>query len=162
MDTWNERSKADVAADREADAFQAGQLGTGHFAKTFLEQQAYDRGAASRGGGGGAPISPIALPFLAMMAVGFWPLCGALTLGSGVGTFVLMSLVLQRQSVGVAFLVALAAAVAGLSQQLMGAVGGFAVGLFRHEGAVNLGWLMLGLALCGAAAQWMLHRGSKP
>lgn len=55
-----------------------------------------------------------------------------------------------------------AAAVAGLSQQLMGAVGGFAVGLFRHEGAVNLGWLMLGLALCGAAAQWMLHRGARP
>ncbi|MGS5088514.1 multidrug effflux MFS transporter [Hydrogenophaga sp. A37] len=55
-----------------------------------------------------------------------------------------------------------AAAVAGLSQQLMGAVGGFAVGLFHHEGAVNLGWLMLGLALCGAAAQWMLHRSMKP
>ena len=55
-----------------------------------------------------------------------------------------------------------AAAVAGLSQQLMGAVGGFAVGLFHHEGAVNLGWLMLGLALCGAAAQWRLHRGQQP
>jgi MFS transporter, DHA1 family, multidrug resistance protein len=52
-----------------------------------------------------------------------------------------------------------AAAVAGLSQQLMGAVGGFAVGLFRHEGAANLGWLMLVLALCGALAQWALHRG---
>lgn len=52
-----------------------------------------------------------------------------------------------------------AAAVAGLSQQFMGAAGGFAVGLFRHEGAANLGWLMLGLALCGALAQWALHRG---
>ena len=52
-----------------------------------------------------------------------------------------------------------AAAVAGLSQQLMGAVGGFAVGLFHHEGAANLGWLMLGLALCGALAQKALHRG---
>jgi MFS transporter, DHA1 family, multidrug resistance protein len=52
-----------------------------------------------------------------------------------------------------------AAAVAGLSQQLMGAVGGFAVGLFRHEGAANLGWLMLVLALGGATAQWALHRG---
>lgn len=51
-----------------------------------------------------------------------------------------------------------AAAVAGLMQQMMGAVGGFAVGLFRHEGALNLGWLMLGLALCGAFAQWLLHR----
>ncbi len=52
-----------------------------------------------------------------------------------------------------------AAAVAGLMQQLMGAVGGFAVGLFTHEGAQNLGWLMMGLALCGSVAQWLLHRG---
>ena len=51
-----------------------------------------------------------------------------------------------------------AAAVAGLMQQMTGAVGGFAVGLFRHEGALNLGWLMLGFALCGAFAQWLLHR----
>lgn len=51
-----------------------------------------------------------------------------------------------------------AAAVAGLSQQLTGAVGGFAVGLFPHDGAGNLGWLMLGFALCGAIAQWVLHR----
>ncbi|UJW81581.1 multidrug effflux MFS transporter [Hydrogenophaga sp. SL48] len=55
-----------------------------------------------------------------------------------------------------------AAAVAGLSQQLMGAVGGFAVGLFHHEGAVNLGWLMLGLTLCGTGAQWLLHRRKSP
>lgn len=52
-----------------------------------------------------------------------------------------------------------AAAVAGLMQQLMGAVGGFAVGLFSHEGALNLGLLMMGLALCGCLAQWLLHRG---
>lgn len=51
-----------------------------------------------------------------------------------------------------------AAAVAGLSQQLTGAVGGFAVGLFPHDGAGNLGWLMLGFALAGALAQWALHR----
>ncbi|WP_374412381.1 multidrug effflux MFS transporter [Hydrogenophaga sp.] len=51
-----------------------------------------------------------------------------------------------------------AAAVAGLSQQLTGAVGGFAVGLFPHHGAGNLGWLMLGFALAGAMAQWVLHR----
>jgi DHA1 family bicyclomycin/chloramphenicol resistance-like MFS transporter len=54
-----------------------------------------------------------------------------------------------------------AAAVAGLMQQLMGAVGGFAVGLFTHEGALNLGWLMMGLALCGSVAQWLLHRRRK-
>lgn len=55
-----------------------------------------------------------------------------------------------------------AAAVAGLSQQLMGAVGGFAVGLFHHEGAINLGWLMLLFAVCGASAQWLLHRRKSP
>lgn len=51
-----------------------------------------------------------------------------------------------------------AAAVAGLMQQLMGAVGGFTVGLFPHESAVNLGLLMLGYALFAAVAQWLLHR----
>jgi MFS transporter, DHA1 family, multidrug resistance protein len=50
-----------------------------------------------------------------------------------------------------------AAAVAGLTQQLMGAVGGYAVGLFPHEGAVNLG-LLMGFALCAAVAQGLLHR----
>jgi DHA1 family bicyclomycin/chloramphenicol resistance-like MFS transporter len=50
-----------------------------------------------------------------------------------------------------------AAAVAGLMQQLMGAVAGFAVGLFSHEDAVHLGLLMLLLAGCGVAAQVWLH-----
>jgi MFS transporter, DHA1 family, multidrug resistance protein len=51
-----------------------------------------------------------------------------------------------------------AAAVAGLMQQLLGAAGGFAVGLFSHDNAVNLGWLMLVLASIGAVAQVLLHR----
>ena len=50
-----------------------------------------------------------------------------------------------------------AAAVAGLMQQLMGAAGGYAVGLFDHHGALKLGTLMLGLAGCGMAAQMLLH-----
>jgi DHA1 family bicyclomycin/chloramphenicol resistance-like MFS transporter len=50
-----------------------------------------------------------------------------------------------------------AAAVAGLMQQLMGAVGGFAVGLLSHDDAVHLGLLMLVLAGCGLAAQLWLH-----
>ena len=54
-----------------------------------------------------------------------------------------------------------AAAVAGLAQQLMGAVGGFAVGVFPQNGAINLGWLMLALASGGAFAQWLLHRGAR-
>lgn len=51
-----------------------------------------------------------------------------------------------------------AVAVAGVMQQLMGAVAGYAVGLVPHEGAVNLGFLMIAFALCSAAAQAMLHR----
>lgn len=54
-----------------------------------------------------------------------------------------------------------AAAVAGLMQQLLGAVGGFAVGLVPHHGAVNLGWLMLALMGCSALAQACLHRGQR-
>ena len=51
-----------------------------------------------------------------------------------------------------------AAAVAGLMQQLTGATGGYLVGLVPHEGAVNLGWMMLGFALFGVIAQLGLHR----
>jgi DHA1 family bicyclomycin/chloramphenicol resistance-like MFS transporter len=51
-----------------------------------------------------------------------------------------------------------AAAVAGLMQQLTGATGGYLVGLVPHEGAVNLGWIMLAFALTGALAQFFLRR----
>lgn len=52
-----------------------------------------------------------------------------------------------------------AAAVAGVAQQLLGAVGGFVVGLVPHDGAVNLGWLMLGLSASAAVAMALLQRG---
>lgn len=45
-----------------------------------------------------------------------------------------------------------AAAVVGVGQQTMGALGGYLVGLVPHEGVVNLGWLMLGLAACASLA----------
>jgi MFS transporter, DHA1 family, multidrug resistance protein len=51
-----------------------------------------------------------------------------------------------------------AAAVAGVTQQLVGAVGGFAVGLVEHDGAVNLAAQMLAWAGLGALAQWALTR----
>lgn len=51
-----------------------------------------------------------------------------------------------------------AAAVAGLLQQLMGAVGGYAVGLVSHQGSVNLGLLMTGFTLVGAVALALLKR----
>lgn len=51
-----------------------------------------------------------------------------------------------------------AAAIAGLLQQVTGAVGGFVVGLVPHDGAANLAWLMLLWALGGCAAQFMLFK----
>lgn len=54
-----------------------------------------------------------------------------------------------------------AAAIGGLLQQLSGAFGAFAVGLVPHQGQVNLAWAMLAWALCGAVAQWVLHRRRK-
>jgi DHA1 family bicyclomycin/chloramphenicol resistance-like MFS transporter len=51
-----------------------------------------------------------------------------------------------------------AAAVAGLAQQLVGALGGYVVGLVPHDGATNLGGVMLAFAACGLGAQWLLHR----
>jgi DHA1 family bicyclomycin/chloramphenicol resistance-like MFS transporter len=55
-----------------------------------------------------------------------------------------------------------AAAVAGLAQQLTGALGGYAVGWVPHDGAVNLALLMLGFTLCAALAQAVLHRPGGP
>jgi MFS transporter, DHA1 family, multidrug resistance protein len=52
-----------------------------------------------------------------------------------------------------------AAAVAGLMQQLMGAFGGWAVGLVPHQGAVNLGWMMLAFSGGATLAMALLrHR----
>lgn len=51
-----------------------------------------------------------------------------------------------------------AAAVAGLMQQLMGAVGGYSVGLVSHQGSVHLGLLMTGFTLLGGVALLMLRR----
>lgn len=51
-----------------------------------------------------------------------------------------------------------AAAVAGLMQQLTGALGGFVVGLVPHDGPVNLALVMLAWTACGLAAQFGLHR----
>ena len=51
-----------------------------------------------------------------------------------------------------------AAAVAGLMQQVVGALGGFVVGLVSLEGPINLAVLMLAWAVCGAIAQALLVR----
>ena len=51
-----------------------------------------------------------------------------------------------------------AAALAGLMQQLMGALGGYSVGLVPHQGSRNLGLLMLGFTLCALGAHLGLRR----
>jgi len=53
-----------------------------------------------------------------------------------------------------------AAAVAGVSQQLMGALGGYVVGLVPLHGALNLGWLMLLLSALGYLAQRRLLKSA--
>ncbi|MCZ8294167.1 MAG: multidrug effflux MFS transporter [Hylemonella sp.] len=55
-----------------------------------------------------------------------------------------------------------AAAVAGASQQVMGAFGSYVVGLLDHEGPVNLGLLMMGFSLMGGVAQLLLSYAVRP
>ena len=77
-------------------------------------------------------------------------------LGMGHGFLVPPSL---AGTVGVApALAGSAAALAGLTQQLMGALGAYSVGLVSHQGSRNLGLLMLGFTLCGLAAHLALRR----
>lgn len=114
MDAYRERQEA--AAAGEAAAFSAGQSGSGFGGGTYLEQQAYDRGAALRGGGGGGgPISPITLPFLAIMALGFWPICGALAIGAGFATMLVVGLVAPTLGGGWLVLIWLCGGIAGLT-----------------------------------------------
>jgi DHA1 family bicyclomycin/chloramphenicol resistance-like MFS transporter len=51
-----------------------------------------------------------------------------------------------------------AAAIAGVMQQFGGALGGYAVGLVRHEGQVNLAWMMIGWTSLGLVAVLGLRR----
>lgn len=51
-----------------------------------------------------------------------------------------------------------AAAIAGLLQQMAGALGGYAVGLVTHRDGVNLAWMMLALGVCGALSMLGLPR----
>lgn len=79
-----------------------------------------------------------------------------LLLGIGHGLLVPASL---AGTVGVVpALAGAAAAVAGLLQQVMGAAGGYVVGLVSHDGPVQTGWVMLAFTLVGALAQASLPR----
>jgi DHA1 family bicyclomycin/chloramphenicol resistance-like MFS transporter len=98
---------------------------------------------------------------LVLLALGWWgprdPLAFSLPLlllGLGHGLLVPPTL---AGTVGlVPALAGSAAAVAGLMQQVGGAVGGYLVGLVPHDGQVNLAAQMLAWAAAGAMALWVL------
>ncbi len=110
--------------------------------------------------GQGLTVSGLVL----MLALGLVGIDTALALALplmilGVGHGLLMPPALAGTVGLVPALAGSAAAVAGVMQQLMGAAGGYAVGLFDHDGAVNLGLLMLGFTVCAVIAQGFLHSG---
>lgn len=76
----------------------------------------------------------------------------------GVGHGLLMPACLARTVSVLPALAGSAAAVAGVMQQVMGALGGVAVGWVTHDGQVNLALLMLVFTLCAVAAQAVLLR----
>lgn len=86
-----------------------------------------------------------------------WALTLPLTL-LGIGHGLLMPASLSGTLGVVPALAGAAAAVGGLLQQLMGALAGYAVGWMPHNGAFDLGLLMLAFTLCAGAAQWRLRR----
>lgn len=102
-------------------------------------------------------LAGIAL-LLALAGVGS-PLAFALPLMLlGIGHGFLMPPALAGTVGAVPALAGAGAAVAGLMQQLMGALGGYSVGLVSHGNTVNLGLLMLAFTLCAMAAQFLLRR----
>jgi len=102
-------------------------------------------------------LAGIAL-LLALAGVGS-PLAFALPLMLlGIGHGFLMPPTLAGTVGAVPALAGAGAAVAGLMQQLMGALGGYSVGLVSHANTVNLGLLMLAFTLCALAAQFLLRR----
>jgi DHA1 family bicyclomycin/chloramphenicol resistance-like MFS transporter len=76
----------------------------------------------------------------------------------GIGHGFLMPPTLAGTVGAVPALAGAAAAVAGLMQQLMGALGGYSVGLVSHENTVNLGLLLLAFTASAIVAQFLLHR----
>ncbi len=104
-------------------------------------------------------LAGIGLMLAVGMAGGRTPLAFALPLVLlGLGHGLLTPTLLTRAVSLVPALAGAASAVTGLLQQLVGALGGYAVGWMRHDGQVNLGWVMLGFTLCAVAAQGVMGR----
>ena len=76
----------------------------------------------------------------------------------GIGHGFLTPICLARAVGLVPALAGAGAAFASLMQQLIGALGGYAVGWVSHEGQVNLALLMLGFTLCAAVVQGVMFR----
>ena len=76
----------------------------------------------------------------------------------GVGHGLLTPTLLTRAVSLVPALAGAASAVTGLLQQLVGALGGYAVGWVSHDGQDNLGLVKLGFTLCAVAAPGVMGR----
>ena len=76
----------------------------------------------------------------------------------GLGQGLLMPSTLSGTVSVIPALAGAAAGAAGLAQQLTGAFGGYVIGLFEHDGATNLGLLMLTFMLTAFASQMLLRR----
>jgi MFS transporter, DHA1 family, multidrug resistance protein len=111
------------------------------------------------GWGQAGSLAGLALMLALGLAGVHHPLAFALPLTLlGVGHGLLMPATLAGTVGVLPALAGAAAAVAGLMQQMLGALGGWAVGLVEHEGAVNLGWMMLGFTAVAVLAQAALFR----
>jgi DHA1 family bicyclomycin/chloramphenicol resistance-like MFS transporter len=129
----------------------------GNFLTTRLAQRQGERWL--RRTGLACTLTGISLMMLLGLAGVAHPLAFALPLtlmGMGHGLFVPAAL---AATVGlVPALAGAAAAVAGVSQQLLGAAGGYAVGWLSLESAAPLGGLMLALTLVAVWTQWRVER----
>jgi DHA1 family bicyclomycin/chloramphenicol resistance-like MFS transporter len=95
---------------------------------------------------------------LALIGIGS-PLAVALPLVLlGIGQGLLMPSTLAGTVGVVPSLAGAAAGAGGLAQQLCGAFGGYAIGLFEHDGALKLACLMLVFMLSAFSAQLWLRR----
>lgn len=133
-------------------AYVLGNLLTTRFARTRSERFIMGWGQASTLGG----IVIVLLLGLAGVRSP-WALAVPLML-VGIGHGLLVPPTLSGAIGVIPALAGTAAAVGGLAQQLLGALGGFVVGLVPHDGQVNLALLMLGWTLLGLAVQVWLHR----
>lgn len=132
-----------------------------YIAGNFLTSRLVGRFGEARWMNAGLVVSTSGLLILLALSAAGWnhPLAFALPLMLvGLGQGFLMPVTLVGTVSVLPALAGAAAAVAGLMQQLMGAAGGYAVGLTTHDGPFNLGLLMLGMTGLAILATWALRR----